>query len=123
MTAREVLKAHRTWEDYLGLGLAVAVGLSPWFREEFLPGRVYANAAVLGVILLLLAQFELIRTRRTEELAELACGLWLITSPFVFGYGTAGALRYWQWVLGAAVVVLAAFEYWQGGDLSLEDRE
>lgn len=117
------LRTHRTWEDYLGLGLAVAVGLSPWFREEFLPGRVYTNAAVVGVILFLLAQFEFIRTRRGEELGELACGLWLIASPFVFGYAANAQLRFWHWGLGAAVVALAAFEYWQGGDLAIEDRE
>jgi SPW repeat len=123
MGMRHLLKAHRTWEDYLGLALAVAIGLSPWFQEEFLPGRVYTNAAVLGVILLLLAQFEFIRTRRSEEIAELACGAWLLVSPFLLGYAAAGTLRYWHWVLGVAVIALAALEYWQGGDVAIEDRE
>ena len=90
MAMKDVLKAHRTWEDYVGLALAVAVGLSPWFREEFLPSAVYTNAAAIGVILLLLAQFELIRSRRWEEIAELACGVWLFVSPLLFGYANRG---------------------------------
>lgn len=113
MAMRDVLKTHRTWEDYLGLILAVAVGLSPWFREEALPRAAYANAAVIGVTLLLLAQFELIRTRYWEELAELACGAWLIASPFLLRYAGAGDLRVLQWILGIAVAALAVLEYWQ----------
>lgn len=113
MAIKDVLKTHRTWEDYLGLMLAVAVVLSPWFREEFWPGAVYTNAAAIGVILLLLAQFELIRSRRWEEMAEMACGLWLIASPHLLGYAQGGHLRFWQWALGAAVIALAALEFWQ----------
>ena len=78
-----------------------------------MPGSVYTNAAVVGVVLLLLAQFELIRSRRWEEMAEMACGLWMIASPFVFGYARAGETRTWHWLLGAAVVALAALEYRQ----------
>ena len=110
MATRHWLKAHRTWEDYLGLALAVAVFLSPWFREEFMPGRIYTNAAIVGVLLLLLAQFEFIRTRRFEEIAQLVCGVWLLLSPVIFGYAAAGTLRYWHWVLGVAVIALAALE-------------
>ena len=123
MPQRPKFRTHRTWEDYLGLGLGVATGLSPWFREEFLSGRVYTNAAVVGLLVFMLAQFEFIRTRRGEELGELACGLWLLASPFVFGYAMQSQLRIWHWGLGAAIVALAAFEYWQGGDLAIEDRD
>ena len=115
MAVKDVVKTHRSWEDYLGLGLAVAVGLSPWFREEPLPRAAYVNASVIGVALLLLAQFELIRSGRWEEIAELACGLWLIASPFMLGYAHGNQLRFWHWMLGGAVAALAAYEYWQGG--------
>ncbi len=113
MALKAGLKTHRSWEDYLGLSLAIAIGLSPWFQEEKIPREAYSNAALVGVALLLLAQFELIRSRRWEEVAELLCGAWLVTSPFVFGYAAGNHLRLWQWLLGAAVIALALFEYWQ----------
>jgi hypothetical protein len=45
-------------------------------------------------------------------------GLWLIASPFIFGYAEAGALRYWHFVLGAAVVLLAMLELRQDWKLN-----
>lgn len=116
MSKKSALKVHKTWEDYLGMVLGIAIGLSPWFREEGLPGAVYTNAAIVGVVLLLLAQFELIRSRRWEEMAEMVLGLWMIASPFVFKYARAGETRIWHWLLGAAVVALAALEYSQRKD-------
>ena len=56
--------------------------------------------------------------RRWEEGLETACGLWLIASPFIFGYADAGTLRYWHFVLGAAVVLLAVLELRQDWILS-----
>jgi len=44
--------------------------------------------------------------------------LWLIASPFVFGYADAGTLRYWHFVLGFAVVLLAVLELRQDWELS-----
>jgi len=58
---------------------------------------------------------------RWEEGGEIACGLWLIVSSFTFGYAHAGALRYWHFVLGVVVVLLAVLELWQ--DWKLSDKE
>ena len=113
MALKSILKTHRTWEDGVGLLLGLTVGLSPWFRDEGHVPSVVTNAAIVGLALLLLAQLELIRARRWEEMSELACGVWLCFSPSVFGYGRVGSLRYWHWVLGGVVVVLALFELWQ----------
>jgi len=51
----------------------------------------------------------------------MTCGLWLIASPFVFGYADAGTLRYWHVVLGIAVVLLAVLELRQDWELSDAD--
>jgi hypothetical protein len=45
----------------------------------------------------------------------------LIVSPFIFGYAEAGTLRYWHFVLGALVALLAVVELWQ--DWKLSDEE
>jgi hypothetical protein len=44
--------------------------------------------------------------------------LWLIASPFIFGYADAGTLRYWHFILGIAVVLLAVLELRQDWKLS-----
>ena len=33
MNQKSVMRSHKTWEDYLGIALGIAIGLSPWFRE------------------------------------------------------------------------------------------
>ena len=69
---------------------------------------------IVGIIVLALGAAEFLDLRRWEEGLEIACGLWLIASPFVFGYANADTLRYWHFILGAAVVLLAVLELWQG---------
>jgi hypothetical protein len=121
MAALRFFNSHRTWEDWLGIGIGVLVGLAPWMAGQTDSSAVVYNAAIVGILVLALAEFEMVDLRRWEEIAEMACGLWLIASPFIFGYADAGALRYWHFVLGAAIVVLAALELWQ--DWKLSDRE
>lgn len=110
------LKNHRSWEDGAGLMLGLLIGLSPWLSEETAHGFAVANAAIVGVAVLMLAQLELLRARRWEEVAELACGLWLCASPFVFGYAHEQHLRFWHWALGGMVVLLALLELLQTHD-------
>jgi len=56
-----------------------------------------------------------------EEAGELACGLWLIGSPFAFGYADKGTLMHWHFILGAVVALLAVLTLWQ--DWKLSDKE
>ena len=113
MPLKAVLKTHRTWEDGVGLTLGVMIGLSPWFYDEPTVPVVVLNSALTGLAVLALAQLELVRLRRWEEVAQLLCGLWLSASPFIFHYAHQDHLRYWHWALGATVSILAMFELWQ----------
>ena len=113
MAIKDLLKTHRSWEDGAGLMLGLFIGLSPWLSEETWAGAIVLNAAVVGIALMLLAQFELIRARSWEEWSELACGVWLCASPLIFDYAKAPQLRLWHWALGGMVVLLAAIELWQ----------
>jgi predicted Kef-type K+ transport protein len=110
---RQVLKTHRTWEDGVGLLLGLTIGLSPWLYDEPAVPAVLLNSALVGLAVLMLAQLELLRLRRWEETAQLACGLWLCASPFVLDYDHQHHLRLWHWVLGGIVSLLAVFELWQ----------
>jgi hypothetical protein len=113
MASWRFLDAHRTWQDWASLGLGILIGLAPWLAGEIGHRAVVLNAAVIGVLVVLLAEIELVKLRRWPEIAQLACGLWQMASPYVFGYAGAGELRYWHFVLGALVALLAGLELWQ----------
>jgi len=115
------LRQHRTWEDWVGIGLGVLVVMTPVFAGRVGNDAAMFNAALVGVAISALAAFEFVDLRRWEEFAELACGLWLVASPFVFGYEAAGALRYWHFALGALVAFLALLELWQDWKLSAKE--
>jgi hypothetical protein len=121
MAGIRLLGVHRTWEDWAGITLGILIVLSPVLAGQHEPEAAMFNAAIVGVLVLALAAFELVDLHRSEEVGQMACGLWLIASPFAFGYVDGGALMVWHFSLGAVVVLLAAFELWQ--DWSLSDQE
>ncbi len=121
MANTNILKSHGTWEDYVGILLAVFIGLTPHLASETGDPAVVLNSMVVGVLVLVLASFELVHLRRAEEIEEFLCGAWLMASPFVFGYAGTGQLRWWHFSLGAMVAILGLFELWQ--DWRLSDEE
>ena len=107
------LRSHRAWEDWLSIGLGLAIILAPWVVNETSNQAAVVNAAVAGVAVLLLAELDLVKFRRWAEVGQLACGMWVATSPFIFGYSGTGMLRVWHIVAGLLVVFLGALELWQ----------
>jgi len=121
-------KTHRTWEDWLGMLLGVLIVLSPWLptqtAQEMLEAErsfIVLNTFTIGLIVFGLAQLEYVALQRWEEVAGIVLGLWLIASPFVFGYAAEGMLRFWHMGLGGAVALLATLQLWQDWDLSEQD--
>jgi hypothetical protein len=119
---------HRTWEDWLGMLLGVLIVVSPWFpsqasHEVIDADRSYVilNTFVVGMIVFGLAQLEYVALRRWEEVAGILVGLWLIASPYIFGYHGDGMLRFYHSSLGGLVLLLAALQLWQDWDLSDQD--
>jgi hypothetical protein len=108
--------------------LGVLIALSPWFptqggHESVDAERsvVILNAFTVGILVFGLAQLEYVALQRWEEVAEIFVGLWLILSPFMFGYSGDGLLRFWHCSLGGLVVLLAALQLWQDWELSDQD--
>jgi hypothetical protein len=119
---------HRTWEDWCGMLLGLLIVLSPWFPTQTSHELVTAdrsnvilNTVTVGIVVFGLAQLEYIALQRWQEVAEIVLGLWLIASPYVFGYFDDGLLRFWHSSLGGLVVLLAALQLWQ--DWELSDQE
>ncbi|HMA14038.1 MAG: SPW repeat protein [Bacteroidota bacterium] len=102
---------HRGWEDMFSAACGVLIVLSPALDPAQASAALVISVGLAGVFITMLAMLELMDHQRWEELAELACGLWVVVSPLVFGYG--GALRLSHYLLGGAVAVLALLELWQ----------
>jgi hypothetical protein len=115
------LTEHRTWEDLLSMALGAVTVLTAWMVGDGGNQLAAINSAVAGILVLALGGAELVALRRWEEGLEIACGFWLIASPFIFGYAGLGTLRYWNFVLGTAVALLAALELRQDWKLNPEE--
>lgn len=126
MAGIRFFNVHYALEDCLSMGGGALIVLTAFMANDVggqtaAEAVVAANAVIVGILVLALGASELVNLRRWEEVLETACGLWLIASPFIFGYAAAGALRYWHFVLGIAVVLLAVLELWQDWKLSDAD--
>jgi SPW repeat len=118
MAGIRLFNVHYLWEDIVSMCLGALIVLTAWMVGDVGSQTVAANATIVGILVVALGASEFLDLRRWEEVLETACGLWLIASPFIFGYADAGMLRYWHFVLGAAVVLLAMFELRQDWTLS-----
>ena len=118
MAGIRLFNVHYGWEDCLSMALGALIVLTSWLVGDGGSQIVAVNAAIIGLLVLALGASEFVDLRRWEESLETACGLWLIASPFVFGYADTGTLRYWHFVFGFAVVLLAVLELRQDWELS-----
>ena len=121
-------RTHRTWEDWLGMLLGVLIILSPWFPtqtgHEIVDTQrsvVIVNTFAVGILVFFLAQLEYVALQRWEEVAAILLALWLIVSPYVFGYHGDGLLRFYHSTLGGLVLLLATLQLWQDWELSDQD--
>ena len=120
-------KSHRAWEDWFGMLIGVLIVVSPWFpvqAQETVDAErsvMILNTLVVGMLVFGLAQLEYVALQRWEEVGEIALGLWLIASPFIFGYSGDAMLQVWHATLGGIVVLLGALQLWQ--DWNLSDQE
>jgi SPW repeat len=112
------MKTHKSWEDWVILGLGAALIVSPAFDPSALTPMVITNAIVAGFLIISLAVSELSLMERWEECVNLALGSWMIVAPAALGYLGSGKLWLWHMAIGAAVAALALLELWQDWNLS-----
>jgi hypothetical protein len=110
MAATNDISDHE-WQDVACMGLGVLILLSPWIVHDEPAGIVKLNAAIVGLLVLLVSEVELSGHTVREEAVNAAAGLWLMASPFVLGCSTE--LTIWHLALGALVALFAAVEFWQ----------
>ncbi|HVZ04024.1 SPW repeat protein [Hyphomicrobium sp.] len=102
--------SRREWDDWLGIILGIAIALAPWIVEETSNSPAIVNAAIVGFLIMILAEADLVNFRRWIEICQLAGGLWIAVSPFVFDYAANGSLRLWHIIAGLAVAALSLYE-------------
>lgn len=112
---------HRNWEDWFGMLLGLMIALSPWAAGDEVGHAAVWNTALIGVAVFFLAELEYVALTRWEETCQLLLGLWLVMSPYVFGYFNTGTLRFWHSTLGGLAILLAALQLWQ--DWERSDKE
>ena len=105
------LTAHRAWEDWLLLALGAVICLSPSLADRGYYDLPAASAVIVGLIIVFVAQLEIVAQSRWEEIINLMCGAWIAAAPLVLGY--YGQLRFWHFGLGGLVVIITLFEWWQ----------
>jgi hypothetical protein len=104
---------HRPWQDWLLLALGALIFLSPSFTDHGYHGSPAASAVIVGLVILFVAQLEIVALSRWEEFINLICGAWIMAAPVVLGYG--GQLRSWHFGLGGLVAIITLLELWQDG--------
>ena len=113
MARLDLMKVHKSWEDWTALALGAVLIVSPAFDPAQLTPLVLLNAIVVGFFIVCLAMSELSLIERWEERAYLVCGVWMMLAPFMLGYLGSGTLWIWHMAIGATVVLLAVLELWQ----------
>lgn len=111
----ELRSTRREWDDWLGIFLGILVALAPWIVEEDGNSAAVANAAIAGLLVMVLAEADLVKFRRWIEVCQLALGVWIAASPFIFDYALSGSLRVIHIIAGVAIAVLSLLELRQNG--------
>ncbi|HEY0490981.1 MAG TPA: SPW repeat protein [Telluria sp.] len=100
----------RRWQDQLILLSGLWLLFSPWGLG--IPGDSpqAINATVVGLVMAILAAFDLYKTYLWAVTANLLLGAWLAISPWVPPFAGAGAMMSNSVLVGIAVVLLALWE-------------
>lgn len=102
--------SRREWDDWIGIVLGIVIALAPWIVEEDANSPAVANAAIAGLLVMVLAEADLVKFRRWIEVCQLGLGIWVAASPFIFDYAASGSLRVLHIIAGVAVAALSLLE-------------
>lgn len=100
----------RRWQDQLILVLGLWLIVSPW-AFAYPNGSVQMlNAYISGLIIAVLAAFDLYKTYFWAVVVNLLIGIWVAVSPWVLRVADQRTVMWNELIVGIAVVVLALWE-------------
>lgn len=106
------MENKKTWEDWGNLFLGAWVFFIPWFTNPRLPNALMGgpmwNFWIVGLVIFISAALALRNIKPWEELTNLAAGVWLIASPWAFGYANQSSLLWNSVIVGLTVSFFSA---------------
>ncbi len=100
------------WENWANLVLGAWFFVTPWFilskLTEHKEAIASANAWVVGAFVAISAGLAIQELRPWEEWVNLVLGVWIVLSPWIFGYATETGLLWNSIVVGAIIAVFSA---------------
>jgi SPW repeat len=95
------------WKDGGDLVLGLWLAISPWALSYAHEASPAWNAQIVGIVIAVAALTALAAFQKWEEWIKSALGAWLIVSPFILGFSTAGLALWSQLIVGVLVGGLA----------------
>lgn len=99
------------WENWTNLVIGIIFFLTPWLISNNLAtdvaDRVSWNSWVVGAAVAISAGFALQDLKPWEEWVNLALGVWMILSPWIFNYSKESGLLWSSLAFGAIVTALS----------------
>ena len=100
----------KRWQDQLILLLGLWLVVTPWVYTYPQGSPQMINAVVSGLVIAVLAAFDLYKTYFWAVVVNLLVGIWVAVSPWVLRLAEQSTLM-WNFVIaGIAVAVLALWE-------------
>ncbi len=103
------LSASR-WQDQVILLLGIWLFVSPWVLGYASDSPQAMNAYVAGLVIAVLAAFDLYKTYVWAVVVNLLVGVWVAVSPWIPAMADRGTMMNNSVIVGLAVVVLALWE-------------
>ncbi|CDG85239.1 SPW repeat protein [Janthinobacterium agaricidamnosum] len=100
----------KRWQDQLILVLGLWLIVSPWAFADAADRPEVANAVISGLVIAVLAAFDLYKTYFWAVVLNLALGIWVAVSPWVLQIADRGPMTWNSLIVGIAVAVLALWE-------------
>lgn len=110
------LSAKR-WQDQVILLLGLWLFASPWVLGYASDSPQAMNAYIVGIVMALLAAFDLYKTYLWAVVLNLLLGAWVAVSPWVAALADRGSMMTNSVIVGVAVIVLALWELRSDPDL------
>lgn len=100
----------RRWQDQLILVFGLWLIVSPWAFAYPNGSPQMLNAFISGLIIAVLAAFDLYKTYFWAVVVNLLVGIWVAVSPWVLRVADQRTVMWNELIVGIAVVVLALWE-------------
>ncbi len=100
----------RRWQDQLILVLGLWLIVTPWAFAYPAQSAQMINAVVSGLVIAVLAAFELYKTYFWAVVLNLLVGVWVAVAPWVLRMAGDRPVLWNELIVGVAVAVLAVWE-------------